>query len=215
MSSVFTVHRKPISDRTTVGHSETEFRPDNSPPQTGQLSGSDRTTLISDRTTLVSDRTTVGHLRGKASGFDPQGRSPSGVELQAQSTESKANSLSPASQENQKPKSKSRALNEEAQRYEKLKNSPEVTRASTLLCASMGLTGVGDANRAVATQAIAHVVAQSADCSVADAVSVIESKVAKDKAAGVRMDIEYLLLQVTKVRVSEELCKPGRLASAP
>ena len=204
-----------VSDRTTVGHSETEFRPDNSPPQTGQLSGSDRTTLISDRTTLVSDRTTVGHLRGKASGFDPQGRSPSGVELQAQSTESKANSLSPASQENQKPKSKSRALNEEAQRYEKLKNSPEVTRASTLLCASMGLTGVGDANRAVATQAIAHVVAQSADCSVADAVSVIESKVAKDKAAGVRMDIEYLLLQVTKVRVSEELCKPGRLASAP
>jgi hypothetical protein len=90
LSNHFIVYQKPHSDTTTVVHSEMGFRHVNSVVQTGQLGRSDTTTRISDTTTPVSDATTVVHLRGRSSGVDLQGRSPSGVDLQGQGAESKS-----------------------------------------------------------------------------------------------------------------------------
>jgi hypothetical protein len=202
MSSLFTLHRKPISDRTAVGHSDTEVRPDNSPRQTGQTSVSERTKPVSDRTTFVSDRTTVGHLRGEASGVDLQGQSPSGVDLQVQSAEPKSKTApcpSSSEDQNQKPK---RKLTDGQLRYAEVQGSREITEPAKWLSELFGLAGNAVV---VARQVIAQVVTKN-DCSIADAISAIENRIARDKASGLsKMDFSYLVLQIAKLRVSEEL----------
>jgi hypothetical protein len=130
LSSNFTIHKKPYSDTTTVVHSESTFRHDNSQVQSGQLRPSDTTTRISDTTTQGSDTTTVVHLRGKASGVDLQGRSPSGVKPQERSTEAKS-----------KPDLRSTSVEDQTQQQKQneLFHSQECETLAKLLSENLGV----------------------------------------------------------------------------